>query len=369
MDGRRAKDGAGLRGVVAGTTALCSVGDGHELRYRGYAIEDLAAARGYEEVAFLLLRGELPAAAELAAWRADLAARRGLEPRVEQALLALPAGAPAMAACRLVVDLLACAPDAPDEPAEAAAALLGALPAALCRWIRAARGEEWRGVSRAPALAAAVLEMLHGAEPAAADVRALDVALILYAEHEFNASTFVARVTASTRASCLDAVAAALAALKGPLHGGANEEAMRLIGSFAAPAEAVAGVRALLADRRLVMGFGHAVYKSGDPRSPVIKEAARELSARHGREGMFAVAEAIERVMLEDKGMHPNLDFYAAVAYACLGIPTELFTPLFACARLSGWCAHVAEQRAAKALLRPAAAYVGPPPRALRPAA
>ncbi|MBF2735959.1 MAG: 2-methylcitrate synthase [Betaproteobacteria bacterium AqS2] len=366
---KQAREKAGLRGVVAGATALCSVGDGHELRYRGYAIEDLAAARTYEDVALLLLRGELPAAAAREAWQQQLAAARVLDPAIEAALLALPAGAPAMAVCRLVADLLACAPDAPDEPEAAAAALLGTMPAALCRWMRAARGQEWPGISRAPSLAAATLEMLHGTAPAEADVRALDVALILYAEHEFNASTFVARVTASTRASCLDAVAAALAALKGPLHGGANEEAMRLISRFDSPAAAVAGVKELLAEKRLIMGFGHAVYKSGDPRSPVIKEAARGLSERHGKQEMFAVAEAIEKTMLADKGMHPNLDFYAAVAYACLGIPTELFTPLFACSRLSGWLAHVGEQRASKALLRPAAEYVGPGPRELPPAA
>ncbi len=364
--GQAARDKAGLRGVAAGQTAICTIGaDCDSLHYRGYDVAELVASRCFEDVAHLLLRGELPSAAELRVYQERLAARRALDPRLERALLELPPTAPAMAVCRLSVDWIGCAAaaDEGDDAAERSEALLALLPVAACRWSRHACGLDWPGVSAAPSLAAALLAMLHGEPPADDDARALDATLILYAEHEFNASTFTARVVASTRASACDAVAAAAAALKGPLHGGANEEASKLLDRYDSPAAAEAGVRELLAERQLIMGFGHAVYKNGDPRSTIIKEVARELSARRGREQLFAIAEAVERLMLEEKGMHPNLDFYAAVAYASLGIPTAMFTPLFVCARLAGWGAHIAEQRVSGVLLRPAAEYVGPEPR------
>lgn len=358
----------GLRDIQAGRTAVCTVGDGHNLYYRGYRIADLVAQATFEEVAHLLLRGRLPSRQELANYRRHLAGLRVAPKSVLRALAQIP-----RSACPM--DVMACAvlqtgmaePEEGTSPAHARACcekLLARLPSLLVYWHARASAErplpDW---PKGGGTAEGLLTMLRRAAVPEAHVRALDRSLTLYAEHEFNASTFAARVVAATLSDTYSAVAAAIGCLKGPLHGGANESAMRLIESFSTPAQAAAGVRAKLAAKDLIMGFGHAVYKSGDPRNALIKEISRELSAGHPEEGLFAISGAIEQVMMCDKGKFPNLDFYSATAYRFLAVPTELFTPLFVCARIAGWGAHIIEQRESNRLIRPGAEYTGPEPR------
>ena len=358
--------GGGLRGVSAGRTAVCTVGDGHNLYYRGYSIDELVRSCTFEEIAHLLLRGKLPTATELEEYNAHLLGLRELPVPVKDALALVPSDAHPMDACRVAVDYLGIAePEGECTPQSALSCserLLACMPTAVCHWHRASNGMEPL-VSSQAGMASGLLEMLHGEQPTKEQARALDVALILYAEHEFNASTFAARVVTATRSDSYSAVVAAIGALKGPLHGGANEAAMALVERFDDPGPVPDEVRRMLSAKELIMGFGHAVYKSGDPRSPIIKEISHSLSKGHGEEVLFKVSEAIDATMREEKGIFTNLDFYAATAFRFLGVPTSLFTPLFVCSRLSGWGAHIIEQRTDSTLIRPGADYVGPEPR------
>ena len=373
---------AGLAGVVAGETAVSTVGkSGAGLTYRGYPIEELAAHSTYEECAFLLIHGELPNAVRLDEYRRALHAHRGLSAALRGVLEAMPAACHPMdvlrTACSFAgAEAAAAAETDPahgggsDDPAtvrDQADALLALLPGALLyRHAFAARGERLAVDGGELALAAWILDLLHGPGAATPDqVAALDAALILYAEHEFNASTFAARVVASTLADFHSAMTAGIAALRGPLHGGANEAAMALIERFHGPDQAERELLAMLGRRELVMGFGHRVYRDSDPRSPVVKRWAERLAATGEQRLQFDVAQRIEAVMRREKGLFPNLDFYSALLFRNCGIPTPLFTPLFVISRVAGWAAHYLEQRANNRLIRPTAAYTGPEPRPL----
>ena len=393
------KSSGGLAGVVAGQTAISTVGQsGAGLTYRGYAIEELAAHASFEECAHLLIHGALPDAARLAAYRQRLAAGRVLSAGARAALELLPAACHPMDVLRTACSFIgaeqeAATPDAAGAGAgagvgagaaadvgaaaadaaafrehvrEQADALLAAAPGALLyQHAYAARGERIGVDSGERSLAAHFLHLLHGRGVEPEPVAALDAALILYAEHEFNASTFAARVVASTLSDFHSAMIAGIAALRGPLHGGANEAAMALIERFQSPDTAERGVLDLLARRQLIMGFGHRVYRTSDPRSPVVHEWARRLATTAARRRQLAVAERIEAVMRREKGLFPNLDFYSALVFHFCGIPTPLFTPVFVLSRIAGWAAHYLEQRENNRLIRPSAAYTGPAPRPL----
>ena len=369
------KTSGGLAGVVAGETAVSTVGkSGAGLTYRGYAIEELAAHASFEECAYLLIHGALPAAAELAAYRRRLAAGRALSRAACAMLELLPTGCHPMDVLRSACSFIGAAAPAGDPAAgdsarfrEQADALLGVLPGALLyQHAFAARGERLHTDSGERSLAAHFLHLLHGPGGAGAEqVAALDAALILYAEHEFNASTFAARVVASTLSDFHSAMTAGIAALRGPLHGGANEAAMELIARFRSPDEAERELLEMLARRELIMGFGHRVYRHGDPRSPVAQHWAQRLAATDEQRRQYAVAQRIEAVMRREKGLFPNLDFYSALLFHNCGIPTPLFTPVFVISRVAGWAAHYIEQRENNRLIRPTADYTGPQPRPL----
>jgi 2-methylcitrate synthase len=359
--------GAGLRGVSAGTTAIATVGaEGRGLRYRGYDVTELAEHSSFEEVAFLLLHGELPTGTELADFRASLAALRALPAALREVLERIPAGAHPMDVLRTGCSMLGTLEPETDfsQQLDAARRLIATLPSMLLYWHHyASRGARIETATDAPGTAAHFLKLLHGEDASEAQVRALDASLILYAEHEFNASTFAARVCAATLSDFHSAVTAAIGTLRGPLHGGANEAAMELIERFDSPESAERGVGEMLSRKEKVMGFGHAVYRKSDPRSPVIKSWASKLAQSPEDRALFEVAEAIDSLLAREKNLFPNLDFYSAPAYRSLGIPTKLFTPIFVCSRITGWSAHIVEQRADNRLIRPTADYVGPPPR------
>lgn len=370
-EAKRTTAAAGLRGQSAGLTAICTCGkEGVGLNYRGYTIEDLAHNAAFEEVAYLLLYERLPTQGELDAYRRRLQGLRGLPEGLRQVLERIPADAHPMDVLRTGCSMLGTLEPEKDfaQQGDIADRLLAAFPSMLLYWHRfAGDGTRIEVETEDESIAGHLLHLLHGAPPDELHRRAMDVSLILYAEHEFNASTFACRVCAATLSDFYSAITAGIGTLRGPLHGGANEAAMALIERFATPDEAHAGVHGMLERKEKIMGFGHAVYRTSDPRSPIIKEWARKLSEAAGDKTLYPVSEAVEAVMWEEKKLFPNLDFYSASAYHFLGIPTPLFTPIFVCSRVSGWAAHVMEQRADNRLIRPNADYIGPETRAFVP--
>lgn len=366
------KKAGGLAGVVAGKTAICTVGkEGVGLTYRGYDIHDLADQASFEEVAYLLLHGELPTAAALQAFCDRLVSMRGLPEALRDTLERIPAAAHPMDVMRTGCSVLGSL-----EPEESFAAerraterLLACFPSMLVYWHRYHRDHKRIDTIEESerTIAGHFLRLLHGKAPGESHRRAMDVSLILYAEHEFNASTFTARVAASTLTDFYSAITAAIGTLRGPLHGGANEAAMELIARFANPEEAERGILDALARKDKIMGFGHRVYSVSDPRSEVIKRWATTLADEAGDTRIYPVSQRIEKVMWEKKKLFANLDFYSADVYHFLGIPIPMFTPLFVCSRVTGWSAHVFEQRADNRLIRPTAEYTGPAPRAFVP--
>jgi 2-methylcitrate synthase len=363
--------GAGLRGQAAGQTAICTVGaEGNSLRYRGYDVVDLAEHSTFYEVAHLILKGELPTRDELAAWKRRLKSLRGLPQPLREVLERIPADAHPMDVMRTGCSFLGNVEPEGDFSNQMAVAerLLALFPAIVLYWYRYSHdGVRIETETDDDGIGAHFLHMLHGEAPDELEARVMDVSLILYAEHEFNASTFTARVAASTLTDLHSCITAAIGSLRGPLHGGANEAAMDMIEQYGSVDEAVSDVLRKLEAKELIMGFGHAVYRKRDPRNAIIKDWSRQLSELKNDTLLFAVSDAVERTMKEQKNMFANADFFHASAYHFMGIPTKLFTPIFVMSRVTGWCAHCFEQRANNRIIRPGAEYIGPPDRPYEP--
>ena len=365
--------GAGLRGQSAGSTALCTVGvSGTGLTYRGYDITDLADNTCFEEVAFLIFHGHLPNQPELDDYRKLLIANRELPAMLLEVLERIPVSAHPMDVMRTGCSMLGNLEPEGDfsNQQQAADRLLGALPGIINYWYRFSHdGVRIDTATDEPSLAGHFLRTLSGESPNELHQRVMDTSLILYAEHEFNASTFTARVCASTLSDMHSCVTGAIGSLRGPLHGGANEAAMELIEKFSSPEEATEGVRGMLERKDKIMGFGHAIYRTSDPRNVIIKQWAEKLAADVNDTVLYPVSCAIEKLMWDEKELFANADFFHASAYNAMGIPTKLFTPIFVCSRVSGWTAHVMEQRENNRIIRPSADYVGADPRSVVPIA
>ncbi|MFH4613917.1 2-methylcitrate synthase [Vibrio diabolicus] len=357
--------GAGLRGQSAGSTALCTVGKtGTGLTYRGYDITDLANNAQFEEVAHLLLRGHLPTQKELDAYKTHLLNLRGLPTELKQALELIPATAHPMDVMRTGCSVLGNLEQEMsfDEQLHSTERMLALFPAIICYWYRFSHD----GVridtedQTEDCIGGYFLRLLTDKEPSALHKQVMHCSLILYAEHEFNASTFAARVCASTLSDIHSCITAAIGTLRGPLHGGANEAAMEMIEDWQTPDEAEANIMKMLANKDKIMGFGHAIYRESDPRNALIKRWSKELSQQVGDTHLYAVSERVESVMKREKGLFCNADFFHASAYHFMDIPTKLFTPIFVMSRLTGWAAHIYEQRANNRIIRPSADYTGP---------
>ncbi|WP_342807134.1 2-methylcitrate synthase [Alteromonas sp. M12] len=363
--------GAGLRGQSAGETALCTVGkSGSGLTYRGYDVSDLADNATFEEVAYLLFKGELPTETQLADYKARLLLKRDLPDALKAVLKLIPADTHPMDVMRTGCSFLGNLEPEDDfsKQQDSADRLLAAFPAIMCYWYRYSHDNvEIECTTNQDSIAGHFLKLLTDQDPSELHRRVMDVSLILYAEHEFNASTFTARVCASTLSDMFSCITGAIGTLRGPLHGGANEAAMDMIQKFSSPEDAKAKMAEMLANKEKIMGFGHAIYRESDPRNVIIKSWSEKLGKEFGDSSLYDISVACEEFMWDSKKLFCNADFFHASAYHFMGIPTKLFTPIFVCSRLTGWAAHVMEQRSNNRIIRPSADYIGEEPRKVTP--